>query len=104
MNLLAADNILPVATEELAASYEGTLADVVNTVSEALDTETLTDLNRRFDIEREDADDIAADFLAEATSTSADTPRPTPARFPVTEAGWRGRLRPIRIRRRWYGR
>jgi osmoprotectant transport system substrate-binding protein len=63
--MLAADNILPVATQELSDAYGDDLADVVNDVSSQLTTEDLIELNKRYDIDKEDADDIAADWLAD---------------------------------------
>jgi osmoprotectant transport system substrate-binding protein len=63
-SMLAADNILPVLTTELN-DVEG-LADVVNAVSAELTTENVTEMNRRFDVDREDADVVAGDFLADA--------------------------------------
>jgi osmoprotectant transport system substrate-binding protein len=62
-NMLAADNVLPVLTIELS-DVEG-LADALDLVSAALTTDELTELNRLFDVEVEDADQIAADYLAE---------------------------------------
>ncbi|HEY8547213.1 MAG TPA: ABC transporter substrate-binding protein [Acidimicrobiales bacterium] len=63
--MLAADNVVPVATQELVDAYGDDLAEVLNEVSAALTTEDLIELNRRYDIDKEDADDIAADWLRE---------------------------------------
>ena len=63
-SMLAADNIVPVVTTELN-DVEG-LADLVNAVSAELTTENVTEMNRRFDVDREDADVAAGDFLADA--------------------------------------
>ena len=57
-----AQNIIPVARAELDKAK---IADVVNAVSAALTTEELTELNRRVIIDREDPEDVAADFLEE---------------------------------------
>ena len=38
------------------------IADVLNKVSAALDTETVTGLNAQVDIEGEEYEDVAADF------------------------------------------
>ena len=62
--MLAADNVLPVLTSELAG--DEVLAGLADLVSGSLTTENLTELNRRFDVDVEDADAIAADHLAEA--------------------------------------
>jgi osmoprotectant transport system substrate-binding protein len=66
MDMLAADNVTPVISAELEEAYGQELVDLLNEISAAIDTETLTDLNRRFDIELEDADAIAADFIEQA--------------------------------------
>jgi osmoprotectant transport system substrate-binding protein len=46
-------------------SHTEGLADVVNALTAELTTDDLTELNRQFDIEHEDADVIAEDWLAE---------------------------------------
>lgn len=66
MGMLAADNVTPVVSAELEEAYGQELIDLMNEISAAIDTETLTDLNRRFDIDKQDADDIAADFIEQA--------------------------------------
>jgi len=63
--LLAADNIVPVVTDELVEVYGAEFESLVNEVSAAITTENLTAANARFDIDAEDADVIAADFIAE---------------------------------------
>jgi osmoprotectant transport system substrate-binding protein len=62
--LINADNIVPVASELLVAAYGDAFQQLVDGVSAALSTEELTELNRRYDIDKEDADAIAADWLA----------------------------------------
>jgi osmoprotectant transport system substrate-binding protein len=57
-----ADNVIPVLTKDLAGDTE--LMDLLNQASAALTTEKLTDLNRRYDVDKDDAEDIAADFLS----------------------------------------
>ena len=66
MNMLAADNITPVISDELEQAYGSELTDLLNEISASIDTATLTELNKRFDIDKEDAEDIAADFIADA--------------------------------------
>jgi osmoprotectant transport system substrate-binding protein len=63
--MTAADNIVPVATREMVDSHNDGLRDVVDRVTGQLTTRRLIDLNRRFDIEHEDAEDIAEEFLAD---------------------------------------
>jgi osmoprotectant transport system substrate-binding protein len=64
LGMLAADNIVPVVTAELIDAYGTAMADVVNAVSAKLTTPVLIELNRRFDVDKESARDIAADWLA----------------------------------------
>ncbi|MFP5578246.1 MAG: ABC transporter substrate-binding protein [Acidimicrobiia bacterium] len=64
--MLAADNVTPVLSQELVDAYGQELQDLVDEISAAIDTATLTELNKRFDIDREDADDIAASFIEDA--------------------------------------
>ncbi|MGY6500014.1 MAG: ABC transporter substrate-binding protein [Acidimicrobiales bacterium] len=63
--LINADNIIPVMTEALVEAYGDDFVDLVNAISAALDTDGLTDLNRLFSIELEDADDVARNWLEE---------------------------------------
>ena len=63
--MLAADNVFPVASAEVAEAYGDSLSSVLDDVSAALTTEGLVELNRRYDVDREDADTIAADWLEE---------------------------------------
>src|SRR4029450_5418724 len=62
-SMLAADNILPVVTNEL--NQDNTLVTLANLLSGTLTTANVTEMNRRFDVDREDASAVAADFLAE---------------------------------------
>jgi osmoprotectant transport system substrate-binding protein len=64
--MLAADNVVPVLSDELVDAYGEELIELVNEISAAIDTETLTELNRRFDIDKDDADVIAEEFIADA--------------------------------------
>ncbi|MFP3906713.1 MAG: ABC transporter substrate-binding protein [Acidimicrobiales bacterium] len=63
--LINADNIIPVLTQELVDTYGDDMADLVNAVSADLDTAQLTELNRQFEIELRDADEVAAEWLEE---------------------------------------
>ena len=53
--------MIPVARQELIEAYPEA-AEAVNTLSAAIDTETLTELNARVDIDKEEYEDVAADF------------------------------------------
>ena len=61
--LLAADNIVPVFADEVAEAYGDDLTALLDEISAAITTEQLTEANALFDIDAEDADVIAADFL-----------------------------------------
>ncbi len=65
-SMLAADNVTPVVSSELETAYGQELVDLLDEISAAIDTDTLTELNKRFDIDKEDAEDIAADFIEQA--------------------------------------
>ena len=64
--MLAADNVTPVLSDEVLDAYGDELVELLNEISAALDTETLTELNKRYDVDKEDASVIAEDFVAEA--------------------------------------
>jgi osmoprotectant transport system substrate-binding protein len=64
-NMLAADNVFPVLTQELVDTYGDDLTGLLDDISAELTTEDLIELNRRFDVDREDAEDIAGDWLSE---------------------------------------
>lgn len=54
-------NLAPIVRNEVLEQYPE-IADVLNKVSAALDTETITKLNAQVDIEGEEYEDVAADF------------------------------------------
>ena len=56
-------NLAPVVRDEVLAEYPD-IADVLNAVSATLDTETVTALNARVDLDKEDYADVAADYFA----------------------------------------
>lgn len=61
-SMLAADNVIPVVSTELADAYPD-LEATTDEISAGLTTENLTEMNKRFDVDREDADAIATSFL-----------------------------------------
>jgi osmoprotectant transport system substrate-binding protein len=63
--MLAADNVFPVLSQEVADAYGEDLETLLNGISAELTTEELIELNKRYDVDREDAEDIAADWLSE---------------------------------------
>lgn len=62
--LINADNIVPVLTDKLATDAGTKLKDLVNKISAALTTEDLTELNRQYVVDKEDADKVASDWLS----------------------------------------
>ena len=63
MTLQGSDNLIPlIRSDKVDADVEVAL----HAVSAALDTETLTELNRRVDSDKEDTEVVARDFLTEA--------------------------------------
>lgn len=64
--LINADNIIAVTTDELIEVYGNDFIALVNAVSAALDTQQLTELNRLYGIELEDADSVAREWLTSA--------------------------------------
>jgi len=61
--LINADNVIPITTTEVVDAYGDDFTSLVNDVSAALSTEELTELNRRFGIDKEDASVVATDWL-----------------------------------------
>ncbi len=63
--LINADNVIPVTTQALIDAYGDEFMALINEISAALDTAELTELNRQFGIDLEDADAVAARWLEE---------------------------------------
>jgi osmoprotectant transport system substrate-binding protein len=63
--LVNADNITPVLSQELIDTYGADVQALVDSISAAMTTAGLTELNRRVGIELEDADAVATDWLTE---------------------------------------
>lgn len=61
--LINADNVIPVMTGEVAEAYGDAFMALVDDISATLDTEQLTELNRQFEIELIDADEVARTWL-----------------------------------------
>jgi len=57
--------IVPVVRREILDSYGDAFADFVDEVSAKITTDDLTELNKRVDVDKEDAEDVAADWLSE---------------------------------------
>jgi osmoprotectant transport system substrate-binding protein len=63
--MFAADNVFPIVSQEVVDAYGDDLITLLDEVSVALTTDDLIDMNKRYDVDREDADDIAADWLSD---------------------------------------
>ncbi|MBN2622559.1 MAG: ABC transporter substrate-binding protein [Acidimicrobiales bacterium] len=63
--MLAADNVFPVVAEEVVEAYGDDLTGLLDEISAELTTDGLIELNKRYDVDKEDAEDIAADWLAD---------------------------------------
>jgi osmoprotectant transport system substrate-binding protein len=64
MSLQPADNLVPVLTKEIADAYGQDLIDLLDSVSAKVTTAELSELNKRFSLDAEDADVLAKDWLA----------------------------------------
>jgi osmoprotectant transport system substrate-binding protein len=61
--LQAADNITPLVRSEILTAE---IEELLNSVSEALETDAITELNRRANVDVEDPADLAEEFLTDA--------------------------------------
>jgi osmoprotectant transport system substrate-binding protein len=61
--MLAADNVIPVMKKDLASNSD--LASAVNAIGKKITTDSLIDMNKRYDVDKEDAAVIAKDFLTQ---------------------------------------
>ena len=62
--MLAADNVIPIAKKDVASNADLTAA--VNAISAYITTDALIAMNKRFDIDKDDAAVIAKDFLTKS--------------------------------------
>ena len=60
-----AENIAPIVRTEWLDAAPSDFADILNAVSAAMDTETLTGLGVRVAVDQESVADVAADWLSE---------------------------------------
>ena len=63
--MFAADNVFPVASQELVDAYGDDFKDLMDSISAALTTDDLIAMNKRYDVDHDDAEDIAADWLSD---------------------------------------
>jgi osmoprotectant transport system substrate-binding protein len=62
-HMLAADNVVPVLSKAVADAYGADLTTLLDKVSAKLTTQQLIDMNKRYDVDKEDAKVIAADWI-----------------------------------------
>ncbi|MCD9625155.1 glycine betaine ABC transporter substrate-binding protein [Rhabdothermincola salaria] len=63
--MLPAENIVPVMAQALVDAYGQDLVDRIDEISAALTTENVTEMNRAYVVDREDASAIVAAFLSD---------------------------------------
>ncbi len=63
--MLAADNIFYVEANDLVEAYGDDLTALLEGISSELTTEELVEMNKRYDVDKDDAEDIAADWVDE---------------------------------------
>jgi osmoprotectant transport system substrate-binding protein len=63
--LQPADNIVPVIRTETLDQYDNALSDLLNEVAAEITTAELSELNKRFGLDAEDADALAREWLAD---------------------------------------
>lgn len=68
--LTAAENVVPVVSDEVAEAYGDDLVAILNEVSALITTEALLDLNGQVELEAADPADVAGQFLADNGITS----------------------------------
>ncbi|MFR5700426.1 MAG: glycine betaine ABC transporter substrate-binding protein [Eubacterium ramulus] len=56
-------NIIPVVRQEVIDAHPD-VAEIINKIGAAIDTETMTKLNAQVDIDKEEYEDVATDFYA----------------------------------------
>jgi osmoprotectant transport system substrate-binding protein len=63
--MFAADNVFPVASKALVDAYGNDFKELMDSISSELTTDDLIAMNKRYDIDHDDAEDIAADWLSD---------------------------------------
>jgi osmoprotectant transport system substrate-binding protein len=61
--LAGAENVVPVVRDEIVDAYGQEFEDAVNAITAKLTTENLTSLNERVEIDKDDADVVAGEWL-----------------------------------------
>jgi osmoprotectant transport system substrate-binding protein len=63
--IIPPENVIPVINTEVADAYGDSLVDLINSISEKITTDELLDLNGRVELQAENPEDVATDFLIE---------------------------------------
>ena len=63
--MFAADNVFFVEANDLVEAYGDDLTALLEQISSELTTDDLVEMNKRYDVDKDDAEDIAADWLAD---------------------------------------
>lgn len=64
-NMQLPQNIVPVVRQEIVDAYGQELVDLIDSITAKLTTEGLTDLNAKVEIDQEDPEDVAGQWLEE---------------------------------------
>ena len=64
-NLQPAENIVPIIRTEILDQYDSSLSELLNDVAAEITTAELSELNKRFSLDAEDADLLAKEWLAD---------------------------------------
>lgn len=64
-DIIAPENITPVVTGEIVDAYGDDLVSLINSISEQITTDVLLDLNGRVELQAQNPDDVATDWLTE---------------------------------------
>jgi osmoprotectant transport system substrate-binding protein len=63
--IIAPENVIPVVSNEVAEAYGEEFATLVDSISELITTDVLLDLNGRVELQAQNPDDVATDWLNE---------------------------------------
>lgn len=64
-DIIAPENIIPVVNDEVIDAYGDDFVDLINSISQLITTDVLLDLNGRVELDAQNPDDVATDWLTE---------------------------------------
>ena len=64
-DIIAPENVVPVVSNEVAEAYGEDLTSLIDSISALITTEVLLDLNGRVELQAENPEDVASDWLSE---------------------------------------